>query len=162
MRPFICSVTIDTPRERVFEYLEDIANHVEFSDHYLKDFRLERVESRGVGAAARFRIALGKSLWGEIGIAELEPPYRIALEGEAGRLGRVKVHATYTLTDYGQDMTRLEYELSTTPATRTAELRLMLGGRTWLELQSRQALRRLARVLEEGQPRAHAVGVAPG
>jgi uncharacterized protein YndB with AHSA1/START domain len=162
MRPFTCSVTIDTPRERVFEYLEDVANHVEFSDHYLKDFRLERVESRGVGAAARFRIALGKSLWGEIGIAELERPFRIALEGEAGRLGRVKVHATYTLTAYGQDMTRLEYSLSTTPATRTAELRLMLGGRTWIGLQSRKALRRLAQVLEEGQPRAHAAGVAPG
>jgi uncharacterized protein YndB with AHSA1/START domain len=162
LRPLTCSITIDAPREQVFEYLEDIANHVEFSDHYLKDFRLERVESRGVGAAARFRIALGGSLWGEIAIAELERPYRIALQGEAGRLGRVKVHGTYTLTDYGQDRTRLEYELSTTPDTRTAELRLMLGGRTWLILQSRKALRRLARVLEQGQPRTHAAGVAPG
>jgi uncharacterized protein YndB with AHSA1/START domain len=162
MRPFTCSVTIDVPRERVFEYLEDIANHVEFSDRYLKDFRLERIDSRGVGAAARFRVALGRSVWGEIQIAELERPYRIALEGQAGRLGRVKVQATYRLTDYGHDMTRLEYELSTTPAKRTAELRLMLGGRTWLELQSRRALRRLARLLEEGQPRSHAAGVAPG
>jgi uncharacterized protein YndB with AHSA1/START domain len=162
MRPFTCSVTIDAPRERVFEYLEDVANHVEFSDHYLKDFRLARVNSRGVGAAARFRIALGRSVWGEIEIVELEPPYRVALEGEAGRLGGVKLHATYTLTDYGQGMTRLEYGLSTTSAKRTAELRPSLGGRTWLVLQSRKALRRLARLLEEGQPRAHAVGVAPG
>jgi uncharacterized protein YndB with AHSA1/START domain len=162
MRPFTSSVTIDAPRDRVFDYLEDIANHVEFSDHYLKDFRLERIESRGVGAAARFRIALGRSVWGEIQIAELERPYRIALEGQAGRLGRVKVHAAYRLTDYGQDMTRVEYELSTAPAARTDELRLILGGRAWLELQSGRALRRLARLLEDGQPRSHAAGVAPG
>jgi uncharacterized protein YndB with AHSA1/START domain len=162
MRPFNCSVTIDAPRERVFEYLEDIANHVEFSDHYLKDFRLERIESRGVGAAARFRIAFGRSLWGEIQIADLERPHRIVLEGEAGRLGRVRVHATYKLTPFAQDMTRVEYALSATPAGRTDELRLVLGGRAWLRWQSRKALRRLARVLEEGRPRAHAAGVAPG
>src|SRR3954449_2042671 len=110
MRPFKVSVTIDAPREQVFDYLSDIANHTEFSDHYLKDFRLERLESRGVGAAARFRIGLRRALWGEIGIAALERPYRIALEGETGRLGRVKVHATYTLTAAGQDRTRLEYQ----------------------------------------------------
>jgi uncharacterized protein YndB with AHSA1/START domain len=162
MRPFTCSVTIDAPRERVFEYLEDIANHVEFSDHYLKDFRLERIESRGVGAAARFRIGFGRSLWGELEIAQLDRPYRIALEGEAGRLGRVKVHAAYTLTPFANDMTRLEYELSTTPATRSAELRATFGGRTWLKLQSRKGLQRLAQVLEEGRPRTHAASVAAG
>ena len=162
MRPFTCSVTIDAPRERVFDYLEDVANHVEFSDHYLKDFRLERLASRGVGAAARFRIGLGRSLWGEISIAALDRPYRVALEGETGRLGRVKIHAVYTLTASGQDMTRLEYELGTTPASRAAELRLIFGGRTWLRLQSRRALQRLARLLEDGQPRAQAAGVAPG
>jgi uncharacterized protein YndB with AHSA1/START domain len=162
MRPITCSITIDVPRERVFDYLEDIANHVEFSDHYLKEFRLERVESRGVGAAARFRIAFGRSLWGEIAIAELERPYRVALEGEAGRLGRVKVHAAYKLTPYGQDMARVDYELSTTSGTRIDELRALLGGRAWLNLQSRRALRRLAKVLEEGQPTTHAANVAPG
>ena len=162
MRPITCSVTIDSPRERVFEYLEDIANHVEFSDHYLKDFRLERIESRGVGAAARFRIAFGKSLWGEIVIADLQRPHQIDLEGEAGRLGRVRLRATYTLTPFAQDMTRVEYELSTTPAGRTDEMRLVLGGGAWLRWQSRKALRRLACVLEEGRPHAHAAGVAAG
>jgi hypothetical protein len=162
MRPFTCSATIDASRERVFAFLEDIANHVEFSDHYLKDFRLERIEPRGVGASASFRIAFGRSLWGDIAIAGLERPYRIALEGAAGRLGRVRVHATYTLTSFGQDMTRVEYTLSTTPARRTSELRLLFGGRPWLKLQSRKALRRLAKLLEEGNPRAHPVGVAPG
>ena len=162
MRRFNCSVTIDVPRERVFEYLADIANHAEFSDHYLKDFRLERLESRGVGAAARFRIAFGASQWGEIVIADLEPPYKVALEGRTGRLGRVAIEAAYTLTPHGQSMTRVDYEVATTPATRVDDLRPMLGGRAWLKHQSRRALRRLADVLEHGEPSARAAGVAAG
>jgi uncharacterized protein YndB with AHSA1/START domain len=160
MRPFTVGITIDAPRERVFDYLADIANHAEFSDHYLKDFRLERLESRGVGAAAAFRISFGSSLWGEVVITELEPPYRIVLEGQTGRLGRVKTRAVYTLT--GRGMTEVEYELSSTPATKADQLREALGGRTWLKLQSRRALRRLSRVLEEDRPAAHAAGVAAG
>ena len=162
MRRFRCTITIDAPREQVFDYLADIANHIEFSDHYLKDFRLERLDSRGVGAAARFKIAFGGSLWGEVVIAETERPYRVVLDGQAGRLGRVKTRATYTLTPYGQGMTEVEYELASTAATKADELRALLGGRTWLKLQSRKALRRLAQLLEEGEPAAHAAGVAPG
>jgi uncharacterized protein YndB with AHSA1/START domain len=162
MRPFTVGITIDAPRERVFDYLADIANHAEFSDHYLKDFRLERLQSRGVGAAARFRISFGSSLWGEVVIAELERPYRIVLEGEAGRLGRVKTRVVYTLTPHGRGMTEVEYELSSAPATKADALRDALGGRIWLKLQSRRALRRLARALEEGMQSAHAAGVAAG
>ena len=162
MRAIRVGVTIDAPREPVFAYLSDIANHVEFSDHYLKDFRLERLDSRGVGAAARFRVAFGGALWAEIAIAGLEPPHRIVLEGRAGRLGRVKIDAEYRLTPHGREATRVDYEISTTPATTTDRLREALGGRAWLRWQSHKAIRRLAQVLEEGQPSAHAVRVAAG
>ena len=47
---------IDRPREEVFEYLADIANHSEFSDHYLTNWHLLRVDSVGAGAGARFRV----------------------------------------------------------------------------------------------------------
>jgi uncharacterized protein YndB with AHSA1/START domain len=162
VRPFTVGITIDAPRERVFDYLADVANHIEFSDHYLKDFRLQRLDSTGVGAAASFKLAFGSSLWGEIVIAELERPYRIVLAGQSGRIGRVKTRAVYTLTAYGSDMTRLEYEVSSTPATRKDRLREALGGRTWLKLQSRRAMRRLADVLESGQNRSRAARVASG
>ena len=56
MDPVTNAITIDRPREEVFDYLADIANHPEFSDHYLKDWRLTRVESVGRGAGARFRL----------------------------------------------------------------------------------------------------------
>jgi uncharacterized protein YndB with AHSA1/START domain len=162
MRPIRVGVTIDAPRERVFEYLSDVANHVEFCDHYLKDFRLDRIASRGVGAAGSFRIAFGRALWGEIAIAELDPPHLIVLDGHTGRLGRVGVHAEYRLTQHGREGTRVDYEVSTTPATRTDRLREAFGGRAWLRRQSGKAVRRLAQVLEQGRPASHAVRVAAG
>jgi uncharacterized protein YndB with AHSA1/START domain len=155
MRRITSSITIDAPRERVFDYLADISNHNAFSDHYLKDFRLARLDSRGVGAAASFKIRFGSSLWGETVITELERPYRVALDGQSGRRGRVKTRAVYTLTPYGQDMTKLDYELSSTASTGVDELRATLGGRAWLKRQSHRALRRLARALEEEQPAVH-------
>ena len=53
--PVTSTITIGRPREEVFDYLADIANHPEFCDHYLKDWRLTRVDSVGRGAGARFR-----------------------------------------------------------------------------------------------------------
>ncbi len=49
--PVTVSVKIGRPREEVFAYLSDIANHAEFSDHYLEQFRLTRIDS--VGARRR-------------------------------------------------------------------------------------------------------------
>ena len=51
MDPVTAYVTIGRPREEVFDYLADIANHPEFSDHYLKEWRLTRVDSSGAARA---------------------------------------------------------------------------------------------------------------
>jgi uncharacterized protein YndB with AHSA1/START domain len=172
MRPIALSSTIDAPRERVFDYLADIANYPAFADHFLKDFRLERLESRGVGAAARFRIesSLARlpllaplaSIWAEAVITEIEPPHRIALEGTGGRFGRVRLRAEYRLTGHDRHMTRLDYTFSSEPAKRADRLREALGARPWLKIQGRRALRRLKAVLEDGEPAARAVRVAAG
>lgn len=162
MQPIDLQVIVDAPRERVFDYLADIANHVEFTDHFLDDFRLERMDSRGLGAAARFRIAfpLG-SVWTEAVIVAVEYPYRIVTEGRAGRLGRIETRGVYTLTPHDLQMTRVEYVFDTEPATRGDRLQELFL-RPWLARQESRALRRLKRVLEEGQPSAHAVRVAAG
>jgi hypothetical protein len=167
MRPATVSSAIDSPRERVFDYLADIANHAEFTDHFMKDFRLTRLESRGLGAAARFRLSsplsfIGFDVWAELVLTELERPYRVLMKGAAGRIGRVPVQAEYRLTEQDPGMTRVELTFSSEPATTTDRLRELLGGRTWLTIQSRRALRRLKLILEEGEPSAHAVRVAAG
>jgi uncharacterized protein YndB with AHSA1/START domain len=163
MRPLELSCVIDAPREQVFDYLSDIANHAQFTDHFVKDFRLERLESRGVGAGARFRLVLGLgAIWCEAVLTELDPPYLIVAEGRAGRLGRIAVRSEYRLTPHDQRMTRVQLTFSLAPATLTDRLREALGARIWLGHQYRRALRRLQYILEQGEPSGHAARVAAG
>jgi uncharacterized protein YndB with AHSA1/START domain len=163
MRAITVSRTVDAPRETVFRYLSDIANHSEFSDHYLLDFRLERLDSSGVGASASYRLdfPLGRQ-WGDTVITALESPHRVVLEGGAGRLGRVRTRAEYRLTAADHDMTRVEYRFETEPGTSFDRVKEALGLRGWLRRAARRALSRLAHVLEEGEPSARAVRPAAG
>jgi uncharacterized protein YndB with AHSA1/START domain len=163
MRAITVARTVDAPRETVFHYLSDIANHSEFSDHYLHDFRLERLASSGVGAAASYRLdfPLGRQ-WGDTAITVLEAPHRVVLEGRAGRIGRVRTRAEYRLTPTDHDMTRIEYRYETQPGTPVDRLKEALGLRGWLRRAARRALGRLAHVLEEGEPSAQAVRPAAG
>ena len=163
MRAITVSRTVDAPRERVFRYLSDIANHAEFSDHYLHDFRLERLDSTGMGAAASYRLdfPLGRQ-WGDAAITGLEPPHRVVLEGRAGRIGRVRTRAEYRLTPAGHDMTLVEYRFETEPGTTLDRVKEALGLRGWLRRAAGRALGRLAHVLEEGEPSAGAVRPAAG
>src|SRR4029077_18538519 len=50
--PVTVSPVLSPPREQVFDYLADIANHSEFTDHYLVDWHLTRIDSVGLGAGA--------------------------------------------------------------------------------------------------------------
>lgn len=163
MRPITVSRTVDVPRDQVFRYLSDIANHAEFSDHYLQNFRLERLDSRGLGASASYRLAfpLGRQ-WGDAAITGVEAPHSVVLEGRTGRIGRTRTRAEYRLTEADHEMTRVEYRFETEPTTRIDRLKESLGLRGWLRRATRRALRRMAQVLEEGEPSAGAVRPAAG
>ena len=54
--PVTVETVISAPREAVFDFVGDLANHVAFTDHFSSDFRLARTKSDGLGAAARFRL----------------------------------------------------------------------------------------------------------
>ena len=79
MDPVTVSVMIARPRAEVFDYLADVANHPEFKDHFLGDWHLTREDTVGRGAGARFReqLPLNRFSWGDITLAEVEPPFRI-------------------------------------------------------------------------------------
>jgi uncharacterized protein YndB with AHSA1/START domain len=163
MRSIAVSRTIDAPRERVFEYLSDVANHAEFSDHYLSDFRLERLNSSGVGASASWRMAFPLAgVWGDAAITELDPPHLIVLEGRSGRLGRIATRAEYRLVPADHDMTRVEYRFETRPHNAVDRMKESLGMRGWLRRKVRRALGRMAQALEDGTASAHAVRPAAG
>ena len=69
MGPVSATTAIDAPRARVHQLIGELAIRPAITDHFIDEFRLERLESRGVGAAARFRIRK-RGLWIEMVIAE--------------------------------------------------------------------------------------------
>jgi uncharacterized protein YndB with AHSA1/START domain len=160
--PFTVSTTIARPREEVFEYLADIANHAEFSDHYLVDWHLTREEPYGTGAGARFRVKapLNRFSWADITFAELQPPYRIVERGRGGKFNRIRILGTYTLSPGPGGTTRVQYTLETEPVMLSDKLQDALGGRAWSRRQAAKALRRLRTILEEGRGRGRRASVA--
>ena len=146
----------------MFEYLADIANHSEFTDHYLADWHLTRENSYGRGAGARFRIKapLARFAWGDMTFAEVQPPYRIIEHGRSGKFNRVRMLGTYTLSPGPSGTTVVEYTLETEPVMLSDRLMDMIGGRSWTRRQVAKSLRRLRRILEENRDRGQRAPVA--
>lgn len=155
MDPVTAHVVIDRPREEVFDYLADIANHPEFTDHFLKEWRLTRIDSSGRGAGARFRIdaPCDRFGWGDMTFIEVEPPYRIVAAGREGKFNRNKTWTTWTLTPQG-GATRVEISTETEPALPTDRaFEALTRRRAWTRRRIGRALRRLQGILEEGVDR---------
>ena len=156
MEPVTLEITIDKPRDEVFTYLADIANHPEFTDHFLRDWRLTREESEGRGAGARYKQDAHFDRFGyyDLSFAEVEPPYRIVAFGRGGKYNRIKTFHEWTLEPAAGGGTRLEYTYEAEPALRTDRLvETLTGRRGWFRRNATNALRRLRRILEEDRDR---------
>jgi uncharacterized protein YndB with AHSA1/START domain len=161
--PVTVSTTIGRPREEVFDYLVDIANHPEFSDHYLKDFRLTRLDSRGRGAGARYKVdaPLNRFSWAEVTFVEVERPYRIVAFGRGGKFNRNKTTTIWTLEEAAGGMTRLELMTETEPALPTDRfIEGVTGYRPWTKRNLGKAVRRVQSILESGEDRGSRATVA--
>jgi uncharacterized protein YndB with AHSA1/START domain len=148
----------------VFDYLQDIANHSEFTDHYLVDWHLTRIDSVGRGAGARFRIKApgNRFSWGDVTFAEVERPHRIVEVGRGGKNNRVRTLGVYDLSAAPAGATRVQFTVQTTPATLTDRLLEGLGARGWIKRKNGKAMRRLRAILEQGEGRGRRVTVAGG
>ncbi|MBV9607782.1 MAG: SRPBCC family protein [Solirubrobacterales bacterium] len=162
MEPFTVESTISRPREEVFEYLADIANHAEFTDHYRTDWHLTREDSIGAGAGARFRLKapLSRFNWADMTFAEVQPPFRIVERGRGGKYNRIRMLGTYTLSPGAGGTTRVEYTIETVPVQPSDHLMEALGGSAWMRRKTRRAMRRLRSILEEDRDRGHRATVA--
>jgi hypothetical protein len=163
--PVTVETVISAPRDAVFDFIGDLANHVAFTDHMLSDFRLARINSVGHGAAARFRLENpGPKQWAEVQFAVFERPRRIVEEGRSGRFLRNKFWTVWEFSQEGQ-ATRVELTFASEPATRWDSFKESLGGRGWVRRQNKVALARLRKVFEEppaGQlARADVAGLEP-
>jgi hypothetical protein len=160
--PFTVSTTIARRREDVFEYLADISNHAEFTDHYLVDWHLTREDPYGAGAGARFRIKapLNRFSWADMTFAELQRPFKIVERGRGGKYNRIRMLGTYTLSPGPGNTTKVEYTLETVPVMLSDRLMEALGGRSWSRRKAAKAMRRLRSILEENRGRGQRASVA--
>jgi uncharacterized protein YndB with AHSA1/START domain len=157
--PVTVSINVNRPREEVFDYLADIANHAEFSDHYLKDWRLTREDSWGEGAGARYRLKRrNRFAWAETNFAKVERPYRIVAFGRGGKYNRNKTYSSWVLSP-APGGTKVEYTVETEPKLPTDRL-AELGMRGWFKRNAGKALRRLRLILEEDAERGTRATVA--
>jgi uncharacterized protein YndB with AHSA1/START domain len=160
--PVTVSIVVSAPREQVFDYLQDIANHPEFTDHYLVDWHLTRIDSVGRGAGARFRVKAPANRfgWGDVTLVEVERPHRIVEAGRMGKENRIRTLGVYDLAPAPAGATRVRFTQQTIPAKLSDRLMETLGGRSWTRRKSARALRRLRGILEqvEGGGAAGAAG----
>lgn len=163
MDPVETTVTIDRPREEVFAYLADIANHAEFMTPLFDDWHLTREDSYGQGAGARFRAQgrMDRFGWGELNFLEVEHPRRIFGVGRAGKYNRIKTSCEWVLEPAGQGSTRVSFSFETEPPLPTDRIVEALSGRRgFYKRGSKKALKTLRSRLEEGRAKGQRATVS--
>lgn len=142
MRPIVSSVTVPLPRAEVFAFLDVLANHARFTDHYLVDWTLGG-PAAGVGGTARMRaVAPGRSMPLTMTVRESAAPER-TVEESVDDTGERLNRGTYVLEDDVPHGTRVTF--------RFEQLRMPWHERIlnpitrrWLQGANDRALRRLA------------------
>ena len=142
MKPIKVSTTIDRPRAEVYEYLDALANHEAFCDHFLSDWSVSGPAS-GVGAKVRVKAkAPGPETWIEIEVIEAKAPER-TVETATSAGGKRRTRGTYILSELPRNRTLVEFALvyEAVPAFERPALPLM---RPWLRRANQKAMERLA------------------
>ena len=148
MGPISLSTSIDAPRERVFDFICDLAIRPSWTDHFASDYRLERISATGPGAAARFRVDAPAGVrYMETVIAEVERPFRIVEHGRGGRLDRIPIRVVWELEE--GPTTNLTLTFWTTPPSAFDRIR-EVGHTRWWRRRWKRALARMREQIESG------------
>jgi Polyketide cyclase / dehydrase and lipid transport len=154
MKPVEVSTVIRRPIEEVFAYLDVLANHEAFTDHFLVDWVLHG-PAAGVGASVRMTVrAPGRTEDVELTVIEAEPPVR-SVEETVGAGGRRRTRGTYTLQALDADRTEVRFEIAPIEVP-LSERPLWPLSRVWLRRQNAKAMERLRAQLEGNSARAAA------
>ncbi|MDR3083162.1 MAG: SRPBCC family protein [Streptomyces sp.] len=92
------TVSIDVPHtpEQVYDFLDAMAHHERFTNHYLTDWRYSG-PGRGIGSCATVTASLGGTKTDvTIEVVEADAPRRI-VEQNISAGGRRRAHGTYTI-----------------------------------------------------------------
>jgi hypothetical protein len=157
-------VHIDRPPAEVLDYLGDIANWPEFTDHFLTHWHLTREDSWGSGAGARFRIhrKLDRYSWADLTFAEFSTRGRILARGRLGKFGRTRWIVVVEIDPEGSGA-RVRLSVETAPKLPTDRL---MEAVTFTKAYHRRrwgkAMRRLRSILEDGEERGKAATISGG
>lgn len=152
MRPVFASVSIDAPRERIFELLCDLSARPAFTDHFLTEYRLARINAVGPGAAARFQLG-DSGRWLDTVIEQVERPHRVRERGQGGRLNRVPSFTVWEIADGpGPDSSELTVTFWTEPTRWFDRLAELLGGARPHRRGWPRAAQRLKELIESDRP----------
>lgn len=164
MQPCTISQRIDRPVSVVFDYLSDLANYSEFTDHFLTDWRMTREETYGLGAGGRFRedIRFDRFGWGDMAIVEYVPQRLIVLVGCGGKYNRIRSLTAFELSDDGDGGSEITLTVETRPVFPTDRLVGAFGQDRARRRGWRKSLKRLSRILEEGKERGPRATIAGG
>jgi uncharacterized protein YndB with AHSA1/START domain len=164
MGPVTAEIEVDVPRERAFAAIADLALRPTFTDHFLGDFRLTRIDSAGPGAGARFRfLQWPRSFWADTAIVEVREGQRIVEQGQAGRNNRIATRTVWELLGGSGALTRVRVSFWTEPANPVDRVLEKLSGAAMLQERAwNEALRRLRDVLESDAPPRSRLTVAGG
>jgi Polyketide cyclase / dehydrase and lipid transport len=164
MGPVSAEIEIDVPRQLAFEAISDLSLRPAFTDHFLTDFHLTRIEPTGIGAGARFRFAVWpRRVWMDTTVAELDGPHRLIEHGCGGRANRIASTTLWELTEGPGALTKVRVSYWTEPTNPIDRgLEVLSGASIPYERRWREALRRLREQLESGQLDRHRLAVAGG
>lgn len=158
MGPISLTISIDAPRERVFDFICDLGTRQSWIDHFVSDYRLERILAQGQGAGARFRVDAPAGVrYMETVIAEVERPFRIVEHGRGGRLDHIPIRTVWELEE--GPTTTVTLTFWTSPSSVFDRVR-ELGRSRWWKRRWSKALRRMQEIIESGAtvPRAEVAG----
>ena len=164
MGPISAEVEIDASREAAFELISDLARRPTFTDHFLTGFHLTRIEARGEGAGARFRVeAPFRSPWEDTTIVALEEPFKIEERGAGGRSNRIPNRTIWEIEPGRAGMTLLRVTHWTTPGHPIDKLVESLSWGAHFQRKGwKRALERLRDILEADGPGGERIAVAGG
>ncbi|WEB45151.1 MULTISPECIES: SRPBCC family protein [Streptomyces] len=138
------TVSIDVPQTpaQVYDFLDVMAHHERFTDHYLTDWRYDG-PGRGIGSRATVTAALGGVKSDVIiEVVEAEAPRRI-VERNISAAGRRLAHGTYTIEPLSTGGSRISFTYAWTRAP-LAERLLAPAVRATMRRANHTVMRRLA------------------
>jgi ribosome-associated toxin RatA of RatAB toxin-antitoxin module len=145
MKPVTVETQVSKPPAEVFEFLDALANHERFLDHYLVDWEFSGPQ-RGVGAKARARVdAPASQDRFEFEVTKSEAPRLISEQGVSSG-GKRKTRGTYRLEGLPDGGTRVGFELVFEELPRSERLIPPLT-RAFAKRVNAKAMRRLAKQL---------------